>query len=103
MAGSVPKALKNFVNDNTEVLLQKKVGLFLCCLIEKDIEQYFIQNFPEPLYSHASQKSWLGGELIMKEHNFIVRKMLNKIIGSSDDIHNLRWEEADNLAAALRQ
>lgn len=102
LAGSVPKALKKFIQENTEVLLTKKVGLFLCCLIEKDIDKYFQDNFPEPIYSHAEEKRWLGGELIMSDHNLIVRKMLKKVIGSSDDIHNLRWEEADQLADGIQ-
>ena len=101
LAGSVPKALKKFIEENTELLLTKKVGLFLCCLIEKEVDKYFRDNFPEPLYSHAEEKRWLGGELIMSDHNFMVRKMLNKIIGSSEDIHNLRWDEADKLAAGM--
>jgi len=101
MAGSVPKALQNLIKNNTETLLQKNIGLFLSCLIEKDVDSYFKSNFPGHLYSHARKKSWMGGELIMKDHNFIVRKMLKKIIGSDEDIHNLRWEEADSLAAAF--
>ncbi|MFW5711410.1 MAG: flavodoxin domain-containing protein [Spirochaetota bacterium] len=101
LAGSVPKALKKFIQENSNVILSKRLGLFLCCLMEKDVEQYFRSNFPEPLYSHAADKRWLGGELIMRNHNFIVQKMLQKVMGSSDDIHNLRWEEADRLAAAI--
>lgn len=101
VAGSVPKALKKFIEENTDQLLTKRISLFLCCLLEKDLEQYFQNNFPEPIYSHAVEKRWLGGELIMKEHNFIVRKLLKKVIGSDEDIHNLRWETADELAAAI--
>ena len=101
LAGAVPKVLKNFIEENTDVLLTKRIGLFLCCLLEKDIEQYFHNNFPEPLFSHAVEKRWLGGELVMKEHNFIVKKMLQKVIGSNEDIHNLHWEAADELAAAI--
>jgi menaquinone-dependent protoporphyrinogen oxidase len=101
LAGSVPKALKKFMQENTAALLTKKVGLFLCCLVETDVNKYFQDNFPEPIYSHAIEKRWLGGELIISEHNLIVRKMLKKVIGSSDDIHNLRWDEADTLASAI--
>ena len=101
LAGSVPKALKKFIEENSDTILTKRLGLFLCCLMEKDVEQYFRSNFPEPIYSHAAEKRWLGGELIMRNHNFIVQKMLHKVMGSSDDIHNLRWEAADTLAAAI--
>ena len=101
MAGSVPKPLKNFIAAHSDTLLQKKVGLFLCCLIEDQVDEYFRTNFPEPLYSHAITHSWLGGELVMSQHNFLVRKMLHKIIGSRDDIHNMHWQAADQLAVAM--
>jgi len=100
MAGSVPKAMQNFITQHQETLLSKRVGIFICCLMEEQIEQYFSRNFPEPLYSHAEQKIWVGGELVLGDHNFIVRKLLKKITGKSEDIHSLNWEAADQLAAA---
>ena len=100
LAGSVPKALLNFVKHQKEALQSKRVNIFICCLMEEHIDQYFGSNFPEPLYSHAEHKVWLGGELVLGDHNFIIRKMLKKITGKSEDIQNLNWAAADQLAAA---
>jgi len=100
LAGSVPKTLQEFITQQQETLLRKGVSIFLCCLMEEQIDQYFSRNFPEPLYSHADRKIWVGGEIVLGDHNFIVRKMLKKITGTSEDIHNLNWEAADQLAAA---
>ncbi|MFO7729696.1 MAG: flavodoxin domain-containing protein [Spirochaetia bacterium] len=100
LAGSVPKAMQIFIKQEKEMLLSKKLSIFLCCLMEEQIDQYFSRNFPEPLYSHAEQKTWLGGELVLGDHNFIVRNMLKKIIGKNEDIHSLNWTAADQLAAA---
>src|SRR6056297_131672 len=100
IAGSVPKALQNFIKQQKETLLSKRVNIFLCCLMEEQIDQYFSSNFPEPLYSHAEHKVWLGGELVLGDHNFIVRKLMKKITGKDEDIHSLNWAAADQLAAA---
>lgn len=100
LAGSVPKAMQNFITQQKETLLCKRVSIFLCCLMEEQIDQYFSRNFPEPLYSHAERKMWIGGELVLGDHNFIVRKMLKKITGKSEDINSLNWAAADQLAAA---
>ncbi|MCF7949175.1 MAG: flavodoxin domain-containing protein [Spirochaetia bacterium] len=100
LAGVVPKPLQKFIKQQKETLLSKRVHIFLCCLMEEQIDQYFSRNFPEPLYSHAEHKVWLGGELVLEDHNLIVRKMLKKITGTSEDIHSLSWAAADQLAAA---
>jgi menaquinone-dependent protoporphyrinogen oxidase len=40
-AGMLNKKLKSFITKNTEELLEKKIGLFLCCMYEgeKALEQ----------------------------------------------------------------
>ncbi|MDZ7792807.1 MAG: hypothetical protein U5P10_03685 [Spirochaetia bacterium] len=40
---------------------------------------------------------------MLGDHNFIVRKMLKKITGTSEDIHSLDWRAADQLAAAAKE
>lgn len=61
--GRLPRELCRWTSHWESVLLQKQVGLFLCCCFENQAADYFRHNFSVPLREHACCSGCLGGEL----------------------------------------
>lgn len=61
--GRLPRELRRWASRWESALLQKQVGLFLCCCFENQTADYFRGNFSAPLREHACCSDCLGGEL----------------------------------------
>jgi len=77
--GMIQRSVYKFCENNLEVLLQKQVGLFVCCMDPNADEQRLIdQAFPEPLVKHALASGFFGGELNIKKMNLLQKIMTRK-------------------------
>ncbi len=101
LAGHIPAKLRRYAADHSAELERKQHGLFVCCLKDSEVESYLNANFGEDLVKSADATAWLGGRLVMKEHNPLVRGMLKKVTGATTDLVNMRFHVADRFAAAL--
>ncbi|MGM9929537.1 MAG: flavodoxin domain-containing protein [Bacillus sp. (in: firmicutes)] len=61
--GTLNKSVRTFLDHNLQILLTKKVGLFLCCGMAEDVEKHFEANFPKPLLKEAIDIEYFGGEM----------------------------------------
>ena len=78
-AGKINKHLLKWINDHLNILTTKKLGIFLCCSIEEELDTYF-NLFPSALVQ-KSNLFYCGGKIDLEQHNFLVRLMLKKIMG----------------------
>lgn len=95
-AGSIPKELKEFCMKNKDILQQKKLGLYICCMNEKEAEKQLNSVFPEELLSCAISKESFGGEFKFKEMNFfekLICKMVTKMLAKEDPSVKLDMKE----------
>jgi menaquinone-dependent protoporphyrinogen oxidase len=92
-AGQIQKRIKDFCEHNTVDLLQKRLGLFLCCMDEKRAEEQFNNAYPETLRSHAISKKVLGGEFLFEKMNFFERAIVKKIAKVNESQHNIDEEK----------
>ena len=77
--GMIQRSVFKFCENNLEVLLQKQVGLFVCCMDPDVNEQKVIdQAFPEELVKHALASGFFGGELNIKKMNLLQKIMTRK-------------------------
>jgi len=88
--GQVHKKTKAFIEKNLEELLQKELGLFLCCMEqgEKAKEQYELA-FPEKLRDHALVNSFMGFEYLLEKMGFLEKKMVKKITGKENSFSKI--------------
>lgn len=101
-AGQPQKKMVAFREKYKQELLARDLGLFICCLSQEQEDQYLTSTYGEELLSHARGIGKFGAELIFSQYNFIIRFMLKKINGSSEDIHKIRHEEIEGLARILQ-
>lgn len=85
-AGSIQGKIKHFIGKYQDILLTKKLGLFLCCWHEGEtaIEQ-FNNAFPEDLRNLAVASGIFGGEFLVSKMNFIERQIVKKVNGITTD------------------
>jgi len=100
-AGMIQKSVQRFIYQNTTILLQKKLGLFLCCMYEKEAQKQFNNSFPEILRHHASSCQCVGGEFVFENMNFLDKLMTKKIAGISQSVSKINNEKIKELALAM--
>lgn len=79
--GTVDRKIRAFLLAKIGILLEKELGLFLCCCFPKQEQTYFRNNVPSQLLEHAKAASALGGELDraqLKGADKLVAKMVLK-------------------------
>lgn len=77
--GMIQRSVRNFCDANLNVLLEKQVGLFVCCMDNEADERELIQRaFPGPLIEHSLASGFFGGELNIKKMNLLQKIMTRK-------------------------
>ncbi|MDA1478018.1 flavodoxin domain-containing protein [Bacillus changyiensis] len=85
-AGQIQGKLRSFMKNNMEILLHKKLGLFLCCMQEGETAQkQFEQAFPKELRKKAIVHGLFGGEFLVTKMNFIEKAIVKKVSGVVTD------------------
>lgn len=90
-AGMFRKEAKAFLSQNTEVLRQKKLGLFLSGMSSGEEQKIFADNVPKDLLESARTTVMPGGIFDPKKAGFIARlimKAVTKQSGYVDTIDN---------------
>jgi len=77
--GMIQRSVHKFCESNLDVLLQKQIGLFVCCMDPDANEQELIERaFPDRLVKHALANGFFGGELNIKKMNLLQKIMTRK-------------------------
>ncbi len=83
-AGAIRKEVKQFCDTHKDMLLQKRLGLFVSCSTPTPKgDGYLATAYAPELVSHAATKGAFGGELRLAKMNFL-EKMLIKAITKKD-------------------
>ena len=79
-AGKIQKKVKKFCQNYLSILIDKRIGLFICCMEEGEkATNQFNEAFPDELIQHASATGIFGGEFNFEKINFIERYIVKKI------------------------
>ncbi|MGL5616436.1 MAG: flavodoxin domain-containing protein [Sarcina sp.] len=90
--GALMKPIKNLLVEETEMLLSKKLGIFLCNGFVEKTEEFIKANISEDLVNHATVIMSFGGELdVDKLKGF--DKFVTKIVSKNTDIKPKILEE----------
>ena len=84
--GRVQAKVSEFCAAHEGELLQKPLGLFLCCGLPQNLSESMANSFPETLRKHAKATGCFGGELRtarMKPMHKLIAGMMQKAGGKS--------------------
>lgn len=85
--GRIQREISEFCTNNLALLKQKKIGLFLCCMNQKEYDTQLKNSFPGELIDRAESIGNFGAEFIMKDMNFLEKaaiKMVSKELAKKD-------------------
>jgi len=102
-AGQIRKEIKDFCGKNLNVLQEKRIGLFICGINDKDVMTPINNSFPGELLAKAAAKECFGGEVILKKMNFLERFMMKKIGKTDKDISKISEENINKLAQLINK
>lgn len=99
--GQIQKKVKQFCRNNLNLMKEKKIGLFICCMEEGEkATNEFKEAFPEELIKHASATGIFGGEFNFEKMNFIERSIVKKIANVDKTVSKI-YEE--NITKFVKQ
>jgi len=101
-AGTINRSLKKFIEKNLNQLIEKKVGLFLCCMEEgeKALEQ-FNNAFPEELRKISKANGFFGGAFDFEQMNFFEKAIIKKIANIEDSYSKINYQNISAFALEL--
>jgi menaquinone-dependent protoporphyrinogen oxidase len=100
--GKIQRQVVTFAERNRGALLQKRVGLFLCCLSQGEEALMQLQSaFPDWLLAHSFARVLPGGEISYDKLTFFDRLLLRRLSHLAGDLKRLKPETLDELAAAV--
>jgi menaquinone-dependent protoporphyrinogen oxidase len=89
-AGFIQNQIKKFCQDNLSLLLQKRIGLYICHMEEGEkARKEFEDAFPNELRDHASAHGLFGGALDFDKMNFMEKAILKKVAGVEKSISKI--------------
>lgn len=89
--GRIQREIKTFCERHAELLLNRKLGLFICCMEtdEAKRQREFEDAFPKELKAHASAKGIMGGEFLLEKMNFIERLVVRKVAHTRESVYDI--------------
>jgi len=101
--GVIQSRVQNFVMKHQNLLLEKQLGLFLCCMEEGETaRQQFAKAYPAGLRDHAVASGLFGGEFNFKKMNFFERKITKKITGVKNSVSKIDDNEIVKFAGKFK-
>ncbi|SHI93522.1 menaquinone-dependent protoporphyrinogen oxidase [Clostridium cavendishii DSM 21758] len=99
--GQIQKEIKNFYIKNFNKLKEKRIGLFICAMNEKDIELQLNNAFGSELANRAIVKKCFGGAFSFKNMKFFEKFIVKKIAKTDKDIENISEESINEFAKII--
>jgi menaquinone-dependent protoporphyrinogen oxidase len=103
-SGHIQKRMKKFCAEYHDILLLKKIGLFICCM-EKGLaaKEQFDEAYVADLRKHARVHGLFGGEFIIEKMNLLDRWMVRKMKKITCSIYNLNIESITEFARRMNE
>lgn len=112
-AGMINKEVKNFVESNISKLVNKNIGIFLCCMSDAEkVEGFLKENFSNEILNVAKIKESFGGEFKFSKMNFFEKKIIKMIskkdeklshINGKADISMIKDDAIENFAKRIEE
>lgn len=99
--GNIQKEVKSFCFNNSNVLKNKRVGLFICCMNKENTDDQINNAFPKEILDNAVCKESFGGEFIFKTMNFMERFIVKKISKTDKDISEINDKNIDEFVRKI--
>lgn len=101
-AGVIRKEAKAYLSQNTDTLLGKKLGLFLCGLEEEKEKEKIEANFPPELLQTAKIACYLGGVFDPKKAKAAERLIMKLVAKREGYLSTIDDSRIESFAEKMR-
>ncbi|KNF08988.1 flavodoxin [Gottschalkia purinilytica] len=103
-AGKLHSEVRKFVEDNKECLLEKNLGLFICCKEEKEKAlEYMKYNIPDLIIQKAFIKEHLGHEINLEKMNFLEKFLLKSIFKIKESYSKVDYDAIKRITNKINE
>jgi menaquinone-dependent protoporphyrinogen oxidase len=103
-AGQIQKRIKEFCRNNQDTLLERELGLFICCMEEGEKAREQLRNaFPDALQLHAKSTAILGGEFNFERMNIIEKMIIKKVAKVDHSVSTINQKSIDKFVGDLQK
>lgn len=99
--GQIQRKLKHFCKKHEAELLTKKLGLYLCFMLEDKAKEKFHNAYPEALRQHAAALGMFGGEFLFEKMNQLEQLVMRKATYETESVYNIHEQAVDNFIAKM--
>jgi menaquinone-dependent protoporphyrinogen oxidase len=102
-AGRVQKRVRAYCEAHAGQLLEKRTGLYLCCMYEGETaKKQFDDAFPEAVRGRAVASGLFGGELDFETLGFVAKLVVQKVAGVTESVVTFDPEAVAAFAERMR-
>ena len=98
--GKVSKKLRTFCENNLDILTKKKIGIFICCGLTEQANEFLTANFPSELLKNAKVKKAFGSEARLEKMSFLDKTIIKAV--TKGDFSSFKVSN-ENLEAFVRE
>lgn len=103
-AGRLRKPVSNFCSQYMEELINKRIGLFFCGIVEgEDVEKELISIYPPELLNAARAKEFFGGELILEQMGLMEKYIVKKVVKVTTSTSKIREDKISDFAKVMNE
>jgi len=100
-AGTTLPEVRKFIEHNLLDLLQKEVGIFVCCMFFDKFDKQISKGFPELLRNHARSIKNMGGAYRFDNMNCIERLVVKKISGATTRVSEISFGNIESFVREM--
>jgi menaquinone-dependent protoporphyrinogen oxidase len=101
--GKISGRLKKFMLANKAELLQKPLGIYICCMFEEQSEAQVEKNFPIDLREHSIASICVGGEFLFEKMNQLERTIVKRVVNINESVSKLKDDELQAFIHLMEQ
>ncbi|QIA06898.1 flavodoxin domain-containing protein [Draconibacterium halophilum] len=103
-AGQIQKKVKDYCTENIDILKNKELGLFICCMEEGEKAEIQLQDaFANDLLQSAKATACLGGEFDFNKMNFFQKMIVKKVAKIEDSVSHINHDAIKRFSKQMNQ
>ena len=100
--GKIQDSISEFCSLRESELLYKKVGLFICGMLDEKLQEEFDNAYSDTMKEHSIASGIFGGELLFEKMNILERFVVKRVTKVSSTVSKIDYHSIDEFIEKIR-